>query len=158
MRLDRSNLGREVRHAREVHHPNVCRIFELGEAEGFTFFTMELATGGALRRALTRKRIRPLGERLADARGIAEGVAAIHAAGIVHRDLKPENVLRMRDGRLVVSDFGVAADRRGGPRANRAGTPAYMAPEVARGAAATLAPDGWALGVVTHEFLVGWRP
>src|SRR5262249_36226709 len=87
-------LGRGGRHAREVQHPNVCRIFELGEADGFTFFTMELASRGVLSADLPTTARRPLAERLADARGLAAGVAAIHAAGIVHRDLKPANVLR----------------------------------------------------------------
>jgi serine/threonine protein kinase/tetratricopeptide (TPR) repeat protein len=151
-------LGREVRHARDVQHPNVCRIFELAEADGFTFLTMELAARGSLRGSLGARGRRGLGERLADARGLAEGMAAIHRAGIVHRDLKPDNVLRMRDGRLVVSDFGVARGAHAAEDPDKVGTPAYMAPEVARAEAATTASDVWAMGIVLHEILFHCHP
>ena len=150
-------LGREVRHAREVVHPNVCRIFELVEADGFTFFTMELATGGSLRKnfARTRRCRSPLG--LAMPAVWPRGLAAVHAAGLVHRDLKPENVLRMQDGRLVVSDFGLAEMTVAEPRAQGGGTPGYMAPEVVGGDSATMASDVWSLGTVLHEILFGSR-
>jgi eukaryotic-like serine/threonine-protein kinase len=150
-------LGREVRHAREVQHPNVCRIFELVEADGYTFLTMELAARGVLRAELATTALRPLAERFADARGLSAGVAAIHAAGIVHRDLKPANVLRMGDGRIVVSDFGLAvlgSHESGLPE----GTWGYMAPEVIQTGAATTRSDVWALGVVIYEILFGARP
>ena len=152
--LDR--LGREVRHAREVQHPNVCRVFELHESEGFTFFTMELART-SLRGAVERAARRPLTERMADARAVAAGLSAIHEAGIVHRDLKPENLLRRADGSLVVSDFGVAGYQ-SGPRQARAGTQGYLAPEVRKGRPATARSDLWSLGVVLHELLFGRRP
>jgi serine/threonine protein kinase len=151
-------LGREVQHARDVQHINVCRIFELVESDGYTFFTMELAAGGALRQTLVRKPRRPVAERMADARAVTAGLAAIHAAGIVHRDLKPENILRMRDGRLVVSDFGVAEQTASHGHPRPAGTPGYIAPEVVRGGAPGLASDIWALGVVMSEILFGCRP
>src|SRR4029079_15556269 len=86
-------LGREVRHARDVQHPNVCRVFELVASQGFTFFTMELAARGPLRIGPVRRR--PMADCLADALAVAAGLAAIHRAGLVHRDLKPENLLRM---------------------------------------------------------------
>jgi serine/threonine protein kinase len=147
-------FGREVRHARDVQHPNVCRVFELVASEGFTFFTMELAARGPLRIGPSRRR--PMADCLADARAVAAGLAAIHRAGLVHRDLKPENLLRMADGRLVLSDFGlarpVAAQRKG-----RAGTAGYMAPEVRRGRPASARSDVWSLGVVLHQLFFGAR-
>ena len=96
---------------------------------------MELATGGTLRDELRAgvTAARPLAARIADARAIAAGLGAIHAAGIVHRDISPQNALRMSDGRLVLSDFGLATDSFDGTTSIRGGTMAYMAPEVARG-------------------------
>src|SRR5436190_9676617 len=94
---------------------------------------------------------RPLAERIADARAVGSALAAIHAAGIVHRDLTPQNLLRMSDGRLVLSDFGLAVDVSDTTSSVHGGTIAYMAPEVVRGGKASAASDIWALGVVVHE-------
>jgi serine/threonine protein kinase/tetratricopeptide (TPR) repeat protein len=152
--LDR--LGQEVRHARAVHHPNVCRVFELHESGGFTFFTMELGRE-SLRVTLEKRTSRPIAERMADAQAVTAGLEAIHAAGIIHRDLKPENLLRMADGRLVVSDFGLAREL-GGCKDARGGTEGYLAPEVRKGRPPTRRSDVWSLGIVLHELLLGGRP
>lgn len=154
------HLGRELRHARRIKHPNVCQVFDFFEDEGRCFLTMELAPGGTLRAGLKAPPAdRPLADRLADARAVIEGLTAIHEAGVVHRDLKPENVLRARDGRLMISDLGVAvrADlttHSGGA----AGTRTYMAPELFFGDKATKASDIWSLGIVLHELFFGCRP
>ncbi len=157
-------LAREVKLARQIQHPNVCRVFDYAQDCGRAFLSMELADGGTLRSALAAGSVRgrPLAERLADARAIAAGVAAIHAAGIVHRDISPQNALRMSDGRLVVSDFGLATDVLDGSTSIHGGTVAYMAPEILRGGRATFAADIWALGAVIHEVVLGerltWEP
>src|SRR5450432_3557965 len=154
-------FSRELRLGRPVQHPNVCRIFDIGEADGHRFLTMELARGGTLRDQLKRgeSAARPLPERLADAEAVIAGLAAIHAVGIVHRDFKPDNLLRMEDGRLVLSDFGLATDAANAPGATvLIGTPHYMAPEVLAGEPATTRSDVWALGVVLHEIFFGKRP
>ncbi|HVV50675.1 MAG TPA: serine/threonine-protein kinase [Polyangia bacterium] len=152
-------LAREVKLARKIQHPNVCRVFDFGQADGRAFLSMELAEGGTLRSQLAEgaSRARPLADRLADARAVAAGVAAIHGAGIVHRDLSPQNVLRMKDGRLVVSDFGLATDSFDGASSIHGGTVAYMAPEVLRGGRASVAADIWSLGAVIHEVVFGER-
>ena len=100
--------------ARQIQHPHVCRVFDFQQADGRVFLVMELATRGTLRDELRSgaATARPLAERIADARAVASALDAIHAAGIVHRDLTPQNLLRMGDGRLVLSDFGLATDRR----------------------------------------------
>ena len=152
-------LAREVKLARQIQHPNVCRVFDYAQADGRAFLSMELAIGGTLRDELRTDAAaaRPLAVRIADARALAAGLEAIHAAGIVHRDISPQNALRMSDGRLVLSDFGLATDSFDGTTTIRGGTVAYMAPEVARGGRASFAADLWALGAVIHETVFGQR-
>jgi hypothetical protein len=153
-------LAREVKLARQIRHPNVCRVFDFEKAEGHFFIVMELASGGTLRRELEDEALlkRPLEARLADARAVASGLAAIHEAGIAHRDVTPQNVLRMADRRLVVSDFGLATEVSQTTTSIHGGTIAYMAPEVVRGERASFASDVWSLGVVIHEIVFGRRP
>jgi len=162
-------FARELRVGRAISHPNVCRVFDIGEADGHRFLSMELATGGSLRADVPKadawqaaRREGPPREwsaRVADARAIVAGVTALHQAGIVHRDLKPENILRMQDGRLVVTDFGLATDPGSGPGTTiMVGTPSYMAPEVVMGDPATMRSDVWGLGMVLHEIFFGLRP
>ncbi len=98
-------------------------------------------------------------ERLADATAAIAGLAAIHEAGIVHRDVKPDNMLRMGDGRLALSDFGLATDLPADAGVTvMVGTPHYMAPEVRGGEPATARSDVWSLGVVLYEIFFGKRP
>jgi serine/threonine protein kinase len=153
-------FSRELRLARQIQHPHVCRVFDIGQADGHWFITMELATGGTLRKQLAPDvPPRTLEERLADVRAVVDGLAAIHEAGIVHRDVKPDNFLRMDDGRLVLSDFGLATNPADAPAISiMVGTPHYMAPEVVMGEVATPRSDVWAAGVVVHEILCGVRP
>ncbi|MEO5767174.1 MAG: protein kinase, partial [Polyangia bacterium] len=153
-------FSRELRVGRQIQHRNVCRVFDIGDADGQRFLSMELATRGTIRGEIGDAALkRPLEDRLTDARAVVAGAAALHAAGIIHRDLKPENILRMEDGRLVVSDFGLATDPGAGPTTTiMVGTPRYMAPEVVMGDPATVRADVWALGMVLHEILFGMRP
>ena len=153
-------FSRELRIGRPIRHANVCRIFDIGDADGYRFLTMEFATGGTLRDLIKKNQpLRPLAERLADAAGVIAGLAAIHDAGIVHRDVKPDNMLRMEDGRLVLSDFGLATDLPDSTMVSVfVGTPHYMAPEVREGDPATTRSDVWSLGVVLHEIFFGKRP
>ncbi len=152
-------LAREVKLARVIRHPNVCRIFELGHADGHWFLTMELGAGGTLRDLLDDKTAtqRPLADRLADARAICAGLAAIHAVGIIHRDVTPANVLRLADGRLVLSDFGLAIPMTANTTVH-GGTPNYMPPETLLGSRGDQRSDVWQLGVILHEVLFGARP
>ena len=156
--LDR--LSRELRVGRQIQHPNVCRVFEVGEADGYRFLTMEIAPGGPISGDVRQKKgTFDWPRRVVEFRGVLEGVTALHEGGIIHRDLKPENILRMADGRLVVSDFGLATDPGVGPTSTiMVGTPSYMAPEVVMGELGTAQSDVWALGIVMHEFLFGCRP
>jgi tRNA A-37 threonylcarbamoyl transferase component Bud32 len=152
-------LAREVKLARQIQHPHVCRVFDFEQAEARVFLVMELAENGTLRDEIRSGALaaRPLEERIADARAVASALDAIHKAGIVHRDLTPQNLLRMGDGRLVLSDFGLATDA-GESTSVHGGTVAYMAPEIARGGLSSFASDVWALGLVMHEIVFGEKP
>ena len=149
----------EVRVARQITHPAVCRVFDVGNADGVVFFTMELVEGEDLA-ALVRRVGRLPSEKVVDiARQLCGGLAAAHAQGVLHRDLKPANVLIDNAGRVRITDFGIAISQ--GQTVSHAltGTPAYMAPEQ-RTLGATLSPktDIYALGLVLYELLVGQHP
>ena len=149
----------EVKTARRITHPNICRVFDLGEDGGLTFLTMELVEGSTLRELLAAGSLDPA--RALDLfQQVVSGVEAVHALGIVHRDLKPENVLVRRDGRALVADFGLARDP--GLRlissAALVGTPAYMSPEQLRGEPLGVRSDVFALGILGYELLTRRSP
>jgi serine/threonine-protein kinase len=143
----------EVKLARRVTHRNVARTFELGRHDRLTFFTMELVEGASLAAQLAHGPL-PAGAAIAIATALCDALDAAHAVGVIHRDLKPDNVLLGRDGRVVLTDFGVAALTSGHDDGS-SGTPRYMAPEQARGERATPAVDVYALGLVLFEMLTG---
>ena len=154
-----ARLAREVKLARQIQHPHVCRVFDFQHADGRVFLVMELAKGTLREEIRTGvMTARPLADRIADARAVASALSAIHKAGIVHRDLTPQNLLRMADGRVVVTDFGLATDAHDGASTVHGGTVSYMAPELLRGGRSSVASDLWALGVVIHEIVFGVKP
>jgi len=152
---------REVKLARRVTHPNVARMFDIGEHEGATFLTMEFIDGEPLTSLMEREKL-PLEAVTMIAADVCAGLAAAHRAGVVHRDLKPDNVMVGRDRRVVITDFGIAR----GPVASDAtvaglvlGTPAYMAPEQVEARSDIDArADIYALGVMLYELLTGQLP
>jgi beta-glucanase (GH16 family)/predicted Ser/Thr protein kinase len=148
----------EVRIARQVSHPNVCRVYDVGEAEGMPYISMEYVDGEDLASLLQRIGRLPADKALEIARKICAGVAAAHDKGVIHRDLKPANIMLDRRGNVVVMDFGLAAvtDQLRGAEA-RSGTPAYMAPEQLRGEQVTARSDIYALGMVLYEIFTGKR-
>ncbi|MDC3960002.1 protein kinase domain-containing protein [Polyangium jinanense] len=150
----------EVKIARKITHPNVCRVFDLGESETLTFLTMELVEGSTLRHLLAAELLSPA-RALDMLQQIVDGVAAAHERGVVHRDLKPENVLVRRDGRCLVADFGLAREPGIGAvttAAGAVGTPAYMSPEQLKGEKLDIRSDVFALGIVGYELLTGRSP
>ncbi len=149
----------EVRIARQVSHPNVCRVYDVDEFEGRHFITMEYVDGEDLAALLRRIGRLPQEKAIDLAQQLAAGLAAAHVQGIVHRDLKPANIMLDGRGRARITDFGLAAAAqsvRGGEAL--AGTPAYMAPEQKSGGAITTRTDVYALGLVMFEMLTGRRP
>jgi serine/threonine protein kinase len=126
----RERFYAEVRIARQVSHPNICRVYDIGELDGRHFLTMEFVDGEDLASLL--KRIGNLhGTKALDiARQLCAGLAAAHDKGVLHRDLKPANVMIDGRGRVRITDFGLAvAAGDEVPSGDASGTPAYMAPE-----------------------------
>ncbi|MFZ0807703.1 MAG: serine/threonine-protein kinase [Candidatus Sulfotelmatobacter sp.] len=154
--LDR--FRNEVRIARRVSHPNVCRVYDVGDVEGQTFFTMEYVDGEDLASLLRRIGRLPQDKALEIARQLCAGLAAAHTKGVLHRDLKPANIMLDGRGQVVITDFGLAgvADDIRGPEV-RSGTPAYMAPEQLAGKEVSTRSDIYALGLVLYEVFTGKR-
>src|ERR1035438_4815591 len=148
----------EVRMARRVSHPNVCRVYDVGDVDGQTFFTMEYVDGEDLASLLRRIGRLPPDKALDIARHLCPGLAAAHAKGVLHRDLKPANIMLDGRGQVVITDFGLAgvADDIRGPEV-RSGTPAYMAPEQLAGKEVSTRSDIYALGLVLYEVFTGKR-
>jgi serine/threonine-protein kinase len=145
----------EVRTARQVSHPNVCRVYDIGEAEGLLYLSMEYVDGEDLATSLRRIGRFPEDKAVDIARQLCAGVAAAHQRGVIHRDLKPANVMLDGAGTVRVMDFGLAAAGR--VEEIRAGTPAYMAPEQLVGREVTFRSDIFALGLVMYELFTGRR-
>ncbi len=146
-------VRREVRAAREVVSPNVCRIFDLVEVDGHELVSMEYIDGSTLLELLRERgplELRRAGEIAAQ---LLAGLEAIHGAGLVHRDVKPENVMLTRAGRVVLMDFGLAARKAEAAIGLRAGTPDYMSPEQQRGEGVDARTDVYAAGLVLAEMI-----
>ncbi|WP_437275984.1 protein kinase [Sorangium sp. So ce375] len=152
----------EVKLARRVTHRNVARTFDFGDHDGEKFLTMECVEGESLHSVLARTGPMPSQQAIGIGCALCDGLGAAHAAGIVHRDLKPENVLIDRNGRVVITDFGIARTS-SGPSAGESsgfvlGSPAYMSPEQLTGEPDLDArTDIYALGMILFECLTHRR-
>ncbi len=149
-----TQLHTEVRMARQVSHPNVCRVYDIDEIEGHTFLSMEYVDGEDLASLLRRIGRFPEDRGLEIARQICAGLSAAHERGVIHRDFKPANVMLDASGRVRITDFGLAGLS---GESIRAGTPAYMAPEQLAGSEVTARSDIYALGLVLYELFTGKR-
>jgi len=161
-----ARFRQEARLARRVTHRNVARTFDIGEhatgpGTSEKFLTMEYVEGEALASLIRRTGALPLRRALEVLGAMCDGLAAAHAAGVVHRDLKPDNVLVGKDGRIVITDFGIARsalEDSSQTGDGMIGTPAYMAPEQVEGVSNVDArADLYALGAITYELLTGER-
>ncbi|HEY4055603.1 MAG TPA: protein kinase [Kofleriaceae bacterium] len=147
-----ARFKREFRDLAELRHPNLVTLYELVATDDHVFFTMELVRGESPLRYVQRRadRARQM------LRGLAQGLVALHREGRLHRDIKPSNILVEPDGRVVLLDFGLAAEI--GVTGDEAGTPLYMSPEQCAHERLTEASDYYAAGLVVFQALTGTLP
>ena len=151
---------REAKNAAGLSHPNIVSIYDRGEAEGTYYIAMEFLDGRSLKELLIARGPMAIDDAVAYTRQILNALRFAHKKGVVHRDIKPHNVMADPDGRLKVTDFGIA--RAGASQMTEAGaivgTAQYLSPEQARGAAVDQRSDVYAVGVVLYEMLTGHVP
>jgi predicted Ser/Thr protein kinase len=147
----------EVRMARQVTHPNVCRVYDIGAIEGLHYISMEFVDGEDLASLLRRIGRLPVDKALETARRLCAGLGAAHEKGVLHRDLKPANVMIDGRGQVIIMDFGLAGLTEQLQGDARSGTPAYMAPEQLAGTEVTAKSDIYALGLLLYELFTGKR-
>lgn len=164
-----TRFRREAETVAALRHPHIVPIYDIGESEGIAYILMPLIQGESLRSLLTREGPRPVREATRILLEAADALAAAHEAGVIHRDIKPENIMvtRTRDSQsaadvVKVCDFGLAKFNYDGAETTKTGrilgSPAYMAPEQARGAACDARADIYAVGVTLFEMLTGHLP
>jgi serine/threonine protein kinase len=174
----RQRFEREARAASALNHPNICTVYEIDEAEGLHFISMELLQGETLKSRMIRGPL-PIKQILEIASGVCHALEAAHSNGIVHRDIKPANIFLTQTGGAKVLDFGVA--KRVGPKSEtlgldistasttcldlsltipgaQLGTAAYMSPEQAAGQPVDARSDIFSLGAVLYEMTTGQLP
>ncbi|MFT3882408.1 MAG: protein kinase [Gemmatales bacterium] len=160
---ERERFQREAEAEAKLRHPNIVQIYDVGDSEGRSYFTMEYIEGGSLSQKLDGTPV-PARQAASMLVTLAEAVQAAHQNGIVHRDLKPANILLTADGTLKISDFGLARRLDGEAGLTRSGipmgTPSYMSPEQAGGKNLPVGPavDIYAFGAILYELLTGRPP
>jgi serine/threonine protein kinase len=158
-------LRAEIRLARRINHPNVCRLHDYGQHGHLPYIVMEYVDGADLRCSLKEAGALPPAQAFDVGCQIADALRAIHSAGVVHRDLKPANVMRDSTGRIKVMDFGIARSVSGDDLSTGLtatgeviGTPEYMSPEQVRGERADVRSDLYSFGILLFELFTGRLP
>jgi serine/threonine protein kinase/Tfp pilus assembly protein PilF len=154
-------FNNELKFARKIRHRNVCQIYDLNEAEGNFYITMEYVAGEDLRNMIRMSGQLSIETAVKIARQVGEGLMEAHRTGIVHRDLKPQNIMIDKQGQAKIMDFGIARsikDRGTTSAGLMIGTPAYMSPEQAAGIEADQRSDIYSLGIVLYAMLTGEEP
>src|SRR5919202_1486247 len=156
----RERFRREAKNAAGLSHPNIVSIYDRGEAEGTYYIAMEYLAGRTLKELIVTKGPTPIHVAIDYTRQMLGALGFAHKNGIVHRDIKPHNVVVDSDGRLKVTDFGIA--RSGSSQMTEVGsiigTAQYLSPEQARGAPVDQRSDLYSVGVVLYEMLTGRVP
>jgi tetratricopeptide (TPR) repeat protein/predicted Ser/Thr protein kinase len=147
--------------ARQITHKNVIRIFDLGQAEGIKFITMEYIEGENLQSVLRQKKKLQPAEAATIIAQVCRALEAAHNEGVIHRDLKPQNIMLDKSGRAFVMDFGIARSMLGDGMTQTGvliGTPDYMSPEQAKGQTLDARSDLFSTGIILYEMLSGQVP
>ena len=156
-----ARFKQELLLSREVTHRNVIRIYDLGDADGVKFITMEFVEGRDLRSLIQEKKKFPPEEAVELMLQVCRALEAAHSLGIIHRDLKPQNIMLDRTGRILVMDFGLARTVEGDGMTQTGalvGTMEYMSPEQALGKDLDQRSDLFSLGLILYELLTGVMP
>jgi len=156
-----ARFRREIQLSSLVTHPNVLRVYDLGESGGLRFLTMQYIEGRSLATLLAEERPLPLERATALFRQVCDGLAAAHDKGVLHRDLKPQNVMVDASGRAYVMDFGLATSDAVSTMTQTGmvvGTPHYMSPEQVMGEPLDARSDLFSAGVMLYEMLTGALP
>jgi len=151
----------ELKLARRISHRNVCRMFDLSEAEGIPFLTMEYVSGEDLKTLMRRIGPFTVGKTMHVVRQICEGLAEAHRLEVIHRDLKPQNIMIDREGNVRIMDFGIARSTKGKGITTAGvvlGTPEYMSPEQVDAKDLDPRSDIYSLGIILFEMLTGRVP
>jgi serine/threonine protein kinase/Tfp pilus assembly protein PilF len=151
----------ELKIARNIRHKNVCGMYDLNEEKGRHYITMELVTGGDLKRLIRRTKRLDSGTAISIAKQICPGLEEAHNLGIVHRDLKPSNIMIDENGNARIMDFGIARPVRGKGITGSGvmiGTPEYMSPEQVEAKDIDVRSDIYSLGIILYEMTTGRLP
>jgi eukaryotic-like serine/threonine-protein kinase len=152
---------REIQLSSIVTHPNVLRVYDLGESDGVKFLTMQYIEGETLADAMRRERPLPIEKALSFFRQMCDALSAAHEKGVLHRDLKPQNVMLDAAGHAYLTDFGLARSSELSTMTQAGalmGTPQYMSPEQVKGTPVDARSDIFSVGVILYEMLAGALP
>ncbi len=151
----------EARAAGRLNHPNIVTIYDVGKSGSIAYIAMEFLQGKELRDLLREERNLPVEQTVDIVAQVAEGLAYAHQHGIVHRDIKPSNIMLIRDGRIKITDFGIARMASSAVHTQTGmvlGSPKYMSPEQVLGKVIDRRSDIFSLGVMLYEMLTGFSP